>query len=370
MSEPFANEMLSAYLDGELSEADRNQIEASLASDAVLRDELDQLTGARDFLAEHGPVAAPSDFLDGLLAAIEDEPQVVQLSWYRRPFGIPIEGLAVAAAALLVVYIALPGGSVSEPAPGVGAGAARIETPKSSSSYTQDAVVDAEVQREAAATSEGTVDPMTNTWEPPAADNDGVAVIDAGGKSAGVSEQLKLPAKKGFDIAQDKSSLKLANEAAAEKVAALDDARAKEEAARLAGQQQGNFARVPYSYALYTEDAQVLYRLAAIAAKHRGEVTDQNKQALSIAELTGTEATTVIVQLPAHALQDFGRELGALGSVYSTADNRMFAGDPVEVRVEVQLSAGSPQGTSQPPNAAKQRRALDELDEPGLGEAL
>ncbi|MEZ4320966.1 MAG: zf-HC2 domain-containing protein [Myxococcota bacterium] len=387
MSEPFTttddsafpDERLSAYLDGELSEVERAQLEASLQSDPALRADLDALSEARSFFAQHGAVAAPEGFLEDLLAAVEEEPEVVQLAWYRRPFGVPIEGLAVAAAALLVVWIALPGTRDTSEPTATGAGAAIMEqtrqtkSPSSSlaSGYGTDAAADAEDEaKEAAeevATTEGTVDPTTNAWEPPVdADQDGVAVaeIDEKARGVGVNDKLAIPGAKGFDLAEKKAEEERAAAEAAQKQAEM---KAAEEAQRTT-RTGTNFTQVPYSYTLYTEDAEVLYRLAAIAAKHRGEVTDSEKHELEVTELSGNDGATVLVQLPAHALQAFGKEIGALGSVYASADNTMFAGDPVEVRVRVQLAAGAPSGTGTAPNAA--RKARESLDQLEVGEAL
>ncbi|MCB9679320.1 MAG: zf-HC2 domain-containing protein [Alphaproteobacteria bacterium] len=379
MSEPFANEMLSAYLDGELSEGERAELEATLAEDAGLRAELDALADARAFLAEHGAVSAPEGFLDDVLALVEQEPQVVQLAWYRRPFGIPIEGLAVAAAALLVVWIAIPNSRETQ-APGTGAGAAVVQPEMKkardgySSSYGGDAVSDAEEEgaEQEKAASEGTIDPVSNEWEPPQQD-DAVADVqlETKAKQAGVDEDLALPLDKkpAFGLAESKERKLVENKGSPdlwklEEERANAEAAAKQQAASKAAAEdaQGtNFSRVPYSYTLYTEDSAVLYRLAAIAAKHRGEVTDADKTALEVSELHGTEGATVLVKLPSHALQAFGKEIGALGNVYATADNTMFAGDPVEVRVRVQLAAGAPEGTSDPVNAA--RRAKEQMDD-------
>ncbi len=103
---PFADERLSALLDGELDDAERKAVEADVARDENLRRELDELRRTRDFLRRKGPVDAPPDFLAKVLAKVENEPLPANSplsSFFRRPFGLPIEAVAVAAAALLVV---------------------------------------------------------------------------------------------------------------------------------------------------------------------------------------------------------------------------------------------------------------------------
>ena len=123
------------------------------------------------------------------------------------------------------------------------------------------------------------------------------------------------------------------------------------------------FAQVPYQYTLYTDDSQALMQLAAIAGRYRGELAGPNDSALELEELVGTEAATVIVKIPAHALQDFGRAIEGLGNVYSSADNRVFAGDPVEVRVKVQLAAGKPGTENAEPKASRMKQADHEVDQ-------
>lgn len=103
---PFADERLSALLDGELDDVEREAVEAAVARDAELRRELDELRRTREFLRRHGPVEAPPDFLAKVLAKVEHEPIPANspiTAFLRRPFGVPLEAVAVAAAALLVV---------------------------------------------------------------------------------------------------------------------------------------------------------------------------------------------------------------------------------------------------------------------------
>ncbi|MBW2253976.1 MAG: zf-HC2 domain-containing protein, partial [Deltaproteobacteria bacterium] len=112
MPNPIASEQLSAYLDGELTDTERAELEQQIAGDPVLREELQELEQAVDFLRTHGPVQAPLAFQSGVLQAVKHEPMPgTWWRWIRRPFGLPVEGLAVALAAALVLLIALPFGT-------------------------------------------------------------------------------------------------------------------------------------------------------------------------------------------------------------------------------------------------------------------
>lgn len=107
-----AHDDLSAYLDGELDPTERSDLESRLASDPALRAELEELEAAVSFLRTHGTAQAPDDFLESVLAQVADEP-VPSKPWWaflRRPFGLPVSGLAVAMAAVVVAVLAVQSG--------------------------------------------------------------------------------------------------------------------------------------------------------------------------------------------------------------------------------------------------------------------
>ncbi len=398
MSEPFANidatEQLSAYLDGELTSEERRAVESSLQGDASLRAELDALADARAFLAEHGAVSAPAGFLEDVLAAVDEEPEVVDLGWFQRmrrasrqTLGVPIEGIAVAAAALLVVWIALPGGST----PDTGAqqadrgkqaqGMGSSLPSKSADSLDNDAVTDAAIDAESAGSdagegAEAAVDTGLKQAKPAKVGlnkkeagyaydagevDDDKAMVGDLNTIGGVSDKVSKGSKgagsgESVDGWADPSKKLVPETAPKEPLDAASKTGADGEDTEPEGTR---FTRVPYSYQLTTDDPEVLYRLAAIAAKHRGEVTDTKAQSLEVTELTGSKGATVLVKIPSHALQDFGREIAALGLVTATNDNTMFAGDPVEVRVRVELASGAAEGEGTTPNATRKNRASE-----------
>ena len=102
----FARNRLSAYIDGALPEREASEVAEAIARDPELQAEYDALRAAVSALRQHGPVSAPEGFKARVMASVEREPTqggvVIQL---RRFFTrVPIEALAVAAAALLVVF--------------------------------------------------------------------------------------------------------------------------------------------------------------------------------------------------------------------------------------------------------------------------
>ena len=121
MSPHAASEQLSALLDGELDEHEAAAVEAAVRADPQLQAELDRLRGTQSLLRAHGRVRAPADFAATVLARVDEE--AIAAPWWRRPMGVPLEGVLVAAAAALVLFIALPAAQGPETAP-TAAGAA------------------------------------------------------------------------------------------------------------------------------------------------------------------------------------------------------------------------------------------------------
>jgi hypothetical protein len=108
MTRPTASEQLSAWIDGELTDAEAAELEAELARDPSLRAELEQLEAVVHLLHTEGPVSAPDGFEARTLARVERERiPGLRLAWVRRPLGVPLEvwGLGLAAAAALVVTV-------------------------------------------------------------------------------------------------------------------------------------------------------------------------------------------------------------------------------------------------------------------------
>lgn len=107
MSEPSPNhEQLSAYLDGELSDAERQRLERALAEDAQLAAELDELRQVRQMLRAFGVERAPEDFVDTVLARAARPRLVGEHSAHPAPRGGGwVRVLSVAAVVLIAVSL-------------------------------------------------------------------------------------------------------------------------------------------------------------------------------------------------------------------------------------------------------------------------
>jgi negative regulator of sigma E activity len=102
----FAKNRLSAYIDGVLPEREAAEVAEAIARDPELKGQYESLRTAVRTLRQHGAVSAPEGFKARVMATIEREPsQAGSMIRFRRFFArLPVEALAVAAAALLVVF--------------------------------------------------------------------------------------------------------------------------------------------------------------------------------------------------------------------------------------------------------------------------
>ena len=114
---------LSAYLDDELTPNERADVERRLAESPALRDELDEVRGARDAMRGLPSREAPAGFWDNVITGVRDadveagevEEQVnaapvVDLDARRRRWTrIGVFAGAAAAAAAVIAVVLLPG---------------------------------------------------------------------------------------------------------------------------------------------------------------------------------------------------------------------------------------------------------------------
>lgn len=128
MNTDLHHDDLSAFLDGELPAARAAEVERSLASQPALRAELERLRATRADVGRLHRTRAPKGVFDAIMDAVDDDAQLqARRNRWQRPFGIPLQGLAIAAVTLLVLWTALPTPdsapepeAAAEPAPQVG----------------------------------------------------------------------------------------------------------------------------------------------------------------------------------------------------------------------------------------------------------
>lgn len=313
MSTAPADERLSAYLDGELTDEEAASIEAELAGDPALRAELGRLKAVVALMHDEGPVRAPLGFHASVMARIEAEhpAQPSWWDWLRRPFGVPIQGLAVAAVALMVfAVVAWPDGEAPPGPP--------TESPTWRST-------EAEGERSPAA-----LKTVPSPKEAPLEKASGKA--DAEGPPVRAKEEAVAP---------------LPAEAPA-----VD---AAPEPAPAEPPPQGR--SLPRGYTVVTDDVTSLRTLLATVGRFGGTVTDASGQPLTSAEMT-TSRTHLRIDLPTAQLAAFEAALDALGMVQRTFDDKLYYADEVSVSVTLQLAGGSVGGSDDTAPAAARKKAL------------
>lgn len=106
--------MVSAFLDGELTAADRDAFEAARAADPAVAAEVAAIDEVRSLVRGLAPPVPPAGFLDSLLDDAGADATVVPLAPRRRHrLAAGLAGAAAAAAVLLAIVV--PGAGRTEP---------------------------------------------------------------------------------------------------------------------------------------------------------------------------------------------------------------------------------------------------------------
>jgi len=100
----FDDELLSAYVDGDLDEAERAEVEAALAADPVLAARREELLTLKTLAREAGPVTLRRDLWPEIRAAVARRPPWWAAAWeaLRQP-ALAWTGTAAACAVLVLV---------------------------------------------------------------------------------------------------------------------------------------------------------------------------------------------------------------------------------------------------------------------------
>ena len=322
MSAPFANEQLSAYLDGELTDAEVSELEALLESDPSLRSELAALEGAIASLRSHAPAFAPEGFKDSVLAKLEHEPiPANNVAFWRRPFGVPLEGVAIAAVALMVFGVALNLGVAPDPEP-TNAAIAKLdlgpqELPGKASAPTPAATRADEATRQQAAAAAPEPQPRLKKQQ--------VAAKPSSSGSKSLIQELIGDVSETQAVAGTEASGEYtAPEASVDSTSGGTD----KQSAKVAG----------YRYVLTTDNPDVAAALNRLAARYKGKLEDSSGKSVQGDMMASSDTASLRVHLPASALREFGDDLRSLGSVQQENDNRWYTGDQVQVQIDVQMA--------------------------------
>lgn len=328
MTQDPANEDLSAYLDGELPPEASARVERALSADPALKAELEQLRLVRTMLSKHGRVDAPFGFKAKVLAAVAEEPAPASSwrSWLRRPFGIPVEGFAVALAALLVVIVV---GSREQSIVGSENHNYDAPTPTGEQRVVNPERDAARAQLRATPTSGNTLPSQADEGQ---AAGDVTVTTTGAGERGGAATERERP----NDLQISPSTVPLQEPEAVplqepEAVAQEPSGTADERAPALFG--------ASYRYQVSTADPSAALQLARLAGRYGGRVTDSSGGQVSGAR-AGGDTGSYRVQVPAENLAEFGAALRALGTVVEQPDDRIFASSSVTIQVDLIQTAG------------------------------
>lgn len=322
------NDRLSAFIDGDLDPPAVAELERELSDDPVLRQQYEELLAAVEFVREHGPTDAPLGFATRVIAHADDIPMAS--AWWQRllaPFkAIPIEGLAVAMAALLVVYVI-----GKDPAP----------TPADPPSET---VAVAPSPAVASPTAPAVTSPEAQPPAPAAQPAEAVAnnVFEAQpAQPNGEREQLLGELIGGQDGRDPLDGA----------VAAMPEAGEQPEG-EATGSVSGALnaqlnARVAYK--LQSDSGQALHDLRRLASQNNGQLLDAatgqplTPYRLGDADEGGASGPVrVLVSVPASNLAAFTRDLSAMGQLTRTSgqtDALTKTGERLQVYVELNYQA-------------------------------
>lgn len=321
---PTNGEQLSAWLDGELTDLEAAEIERELDRNPLLRAELDELRDVRELLRTHGQAQAPDDFLAKVLARTENEPLPANdptfWRWLRRPFGVPIEALAVAAAALLVVVAGLDLG-------------VDALTPPSEAELAKSRAGDKEAAPEVAASSWDDVDAPIGDLPPPT--------------TGGSADEAKKPSKKAATPStrapSPKSTATTQQAEPAEDLEGAADGGTAEAPETEAGPEIGTGtagepqpAVTGWRYQTTTDDPDILLMLQRLAGKFGGTVLDSRGRRVTGGAFDPSMAGSYLVQVPTDRLLAFDDAVRSLGLTQSVKpETRSFASEYVLVQVDI-----------------------------------
>lgn len=303
----FARNRLSAYLDGSLSDSESAEVEAALSDDESLRREYDTMREAVELLRTLGPVDAPEGFHARVMSRVEAEPDPGKVvSLWRRTLGrVPVEALALAAAALIVVLVIQ--GRTGEPAdaPADEPAVASTKDVSISPQPPPDPVVQPEQTQQAAAPQAA----------PAAADGDLRTAsrrdVAAPAASKGANKAMSTSAK-GMDSAPDEPYVTGWEQAAVEG-AQVDDLQVNTGGAELSN---GVDMEGPRSYRISMADSMVLAQLSAVAERSGGRLTDSSGDVLRKLEPAEAGKTTwvhiVVPQAEATKVEGYLTGMGAV----------------------------------------------------------
>jgi len=318
MDEFFALNRLSAYLDGDLSEAEAAEVARAIEENDEVRAAWEEMRASVAFVRRHGPRAAPARFHMQVMAAVEALPSpaspLARLKALLRR--VPVQAVGVAAVAVLVLVVVwqLPDrgpapppvtreAAAPEPAPGeeaAGSAGAPQAPPPPTDAVAEPAPLPAAVEKALESAAGG----------PPA----GSAAPKASGLGKSEASSPYIP-----DWETQGSAGEDAGPAPATQVS------------------KGLLVS-PFVYRLYPEDQDVLRQLAALAERLGGALVTPEGGVVDPYLLTvERNHAGVVLRVPAGNLEQIEPTLRRLGGILAIQadEERLYGGATVDVAIEV-----------------------------------
>ena len=357
---PTAQDQLSAYLDGELSDEEVRVLEQALEGDAELRHQLARLERVQNLLRTHGPVLAPEGFTERVQAAVADEPRVA-VPWWK---GRSLEGAALLLAAAAALLIALPSQTSLTDALSP---ASRNETVDKRDRY-EDAVAAAPEERMA----EDPLDPPPSLEQ---ADlrgraDEGMSAAAAEGQAAPAPAETNKPASK--KSPKDNSSMpSLMKGLEAKGTAEATGEGLETNTGALAGEtantgylDDDTLVSAGLQYRIYVDSVDALAALQRLAGKHGTTLQTESGEAIQTGALSTSE-TSVYVTVSADNASAFANALSSVGKVQYESSTDMIRGPNPRIRIDLVLIGGGV-GTDgeDAPNASRKAKESLEAEAP------
>jgi len=335
MDDFFARIRLSAYLDGELTDAEMAEVARALEEQPELRAAYGELRAAVELVRRHGPVQAPARLHAAVMREVEAEPRARR--WFARlvaPLGrFPGQalGIALVAAAVLLVVLQGPMEGQPEPAPPPAPEPERAAAAPAGGPDVAPGAAEAPAEAPAEQVQAAPADLTKGDLGPD-------AKIGAGGYGAAGTKSASVRPK-------DASAVPIEDLGARKGGATYVPEWDKEQEAAPAGAASGTEARAAadaeaalFSFRLTPSSPDVLRRLVALAEKLDGRALDAQGQPLDPYLLTiERNHARVVLVLPASGLENLETYLKSLGGLVTVVadQERLYREDAVRVEVEV-----------------------------------
>ncbi len=327
----FATNRLSAYIDGDLSDAEMAEVEQAIRENPDLRTEYSRMRSTVERLREKGPMRAPEGFSERLASrlALEKMPRK-RLSWLPGPLReIPLEALGLAFAALLVVFLIQ-----RDPSPDVPAEVVAQEA-------NQDTKLEKAEEESPAPEGDSEANPAlaTSKSEESVEDEpakDPVPNLQKKEGSRTQSEQAPPAAPPQKGVVQSKEALP---EGAQEE---LDWEERYAQAGRLpeVDAPAATVTLGPVRYRLYPKSPEVLWEIKKLAKRYGARLmTSDGKLAKPFSMTTEENYANLKLQMSPARLEAFVAALKALGAMtlVEQEESKLYSGGMMELELEVQF---------------------------------